>query len=116
MTTLNLDSQCALAQGWTFHRSVQDRGLWEEVWILPDGSQIPCGQYRPSTDLNQAVDFAEWVSEQTGRGWDLGRPNKKRQHNFVARHALKIAHGNNPAEALCRATLAALGKGREEHV
>ena len=130
MTTLNLDSQCALAQGWKFHRSVYDRGLWEEVWILPNGSQIPCSQYRPSTDRNQAVDFAEWGCR-TLDGRYLDSEGRERRFHEIRiswcgdgsgeiafdaddgkgfEHFRAFHNSNQIAEALCRATLTALGK------
>ena len=114
MTTLNLDTQCALARGWKFHRSVQDRGLWEESWILPDGSQIACSQYRPSTDRNQAVDFAQDAIQLPWRVHItlIGHDHRVTLENVASSDPDKAFKSGYPrlAEDICHATLATLRK------
>ena len=83
-------------------------------WILPDGSQIPCSQYRPSTDLNQAVAFAQVVIQLP---WRLqitliGHDHRVTLENVASSDLDKVFSSGYPrlAEDICHATLTALGK------
>ena len=110
MTTLDLNTQCALAQGWVL--VVDEQAAAQKLWQDSDGSHIYLLEdYTPSTDLNQAVDFAEWAcdgiaidSEDSGPRWSV---------NVVKDDVDYYAKSDHLAEALCHATLAALGKGEK---
>lgn len=102
----DLDTKVAEAQGWKWNPH-------HEWWIYKDANgadQIILGEvYTPSTDLNQAVAFAEWAVGYLKTGYDIGR-----YYNWIVNYRVKFAghtlEGNSLSELICLATLKALGK------
>lgn len=110
----DLDTQVAEAQGWTAR--MMESGGWR--WYDRYG-KLAMGKsmYRPSTDLNQAVAFAEWaiMQERGYREIKISTDNHislKWEVHIEDKEDNEIGNGwsHNLAEALCRAVLKALGE------
>ena len=113
---IDLNGQVAEAMGWYIFRPdqlIQDH----HCPALYQNSRLQCLQlYRagqqpvvwdPEHNLAQAVEFVEWVTGYLKTGYDIGR-----YYNWTVNYRVRFAgqciEGNNLAEALCRAGLAAL--------
>lgn len=150
----DLNRQVAEAQGWHLLRctkSTYGGTVWEALWFPSDAPLHAFNAthgwfegfqpheyprplwhehaYTPTTDLNQAVAFAEWFL-QSQDDWcfvelsllgyhpEGSRPCVGYEVEIYKQNAVgQLAEGtqisisrNNPAEALCRAVLQALGK------
>lgn len=114
-----LDRQVAEAQGWLiFDDTKGDGGIWLDA---NERYSFHVMEYTPSTDLNQAVAFAEWVmrGKLAGLYFHIGlEPNEDpRWHVSIQdpSNAYRIVSSwqseDNLAEAICRVTLEALKGG-----
>jgi len=114
----DLNRQTAEAQGWEVSPD-------KIFWTIPEEDECyeilhAIDEYTPSTDLNQAMAFAEWAAQKHNWLFDVTYANEWNDddvntflwHVAVADETQTYAMvlGNALAEALCKAVLEAIGK------
>ena len=112
----DLDRQCAEARGWIVVELVQGP-TWDDTDAEGFHSSLLVEDYTPSTDLNQAVKFAEWALEGKLYNYELhlhigaGCKEKSAHIDNMLNETVSYYAHENLAEAIVEATLEAVKNG-----
>ena len=108
----DLNRRVAEVQGWHIEAKPIACDWDMDFWYSGTKEIIEVLLYKPNTDLNQAVAFAEWLAKKRGTGFNLDYYQDETGSWYQARHSGVWNEGRCflSAEALCLATLEALGE------